>query len=72
MTEDAKGLTRKDLDGMTCQNPECDHTAHNGPLALTGRCHPGHAVHALYQDGQLFIVCAECETTITRVEVAAE
>lgn len=62
-------VTREVLDGMGCQMPGCDHTAHDG-LVLHARCHLDAATWATYHDGVLTISCAVCERVIVRLAVA--
>ncbi len=65
-------FTRKELDTMSCSNPDCNEV--HGPLQLTGNCHPGYAVHALYdqQRGVLVLECAACSKTVTSLLIAGE
>jgi hypothetical protein len=65
-----KTIYRESLDGMTCQNPGCDHTSHDHGLYLSPGCHPGGPVFALYDMGVLKIECATCHRPVAEVAVA--
>jgi len=64
-------LTQRDLEAVTCEMPGCDHTGHDGGLILSGRCHPGAPIRALYRDGVLVVSCAVCQGFIVNIAVAA-
>ena len=60
---------KEELDKLTCHNPGCDHTAHEG-LLLLPRCHgEGSQVH--YEDGELEITCKVCKAPVVKVAVAS-
>jgi hypothetical protein len=63
-------LTRAELDQMVCGTPDCDHSAHDGPLVFHSQCHPEAPTWAEYDRGILTITCAECEALLCQVEVA--
>lgn len=70
-----RALTRMDLDTWVCGNANCK--ARHQPLVVRSRCHgPDGPTLAVYDrdadPGVLQIICAECETLIARVRVAAE
>lgn len=64
-------LTRQQLDRLGCDNPGCDHTAHDG-LILHSNCHPDTPTWTEYNAnaGTLTIRCAECDHRIVRIAVA--
>ncbi len=64
-------LYREDLDKMTCGDPGCDHTAHDG-LYLHGACHIDSPTWAEYREGQLIITCATCKKLIGIIAVASK
>jgi hypothetical protein len=66
---DFKIVSRVDLDAMKCANPECDHTACDGPLVLQPRCHPMEGVTICYEAGLIVAVCKVCDKFIVAVEV---
>jgi hypothetical protein len=70
MTVD-RTLTRQELDRVSCDEPDCDHTAHDG-LYLHGNCHPSEPTWAVYNavSGTLTIECAVCGNDIIRIAVA--
>lgn len=58
------------LDALGCSNMFCDHTTHDSPLTVTGRCHPGKPVTATYYAGKIRVSCATCGRFVVAVEVA--
>ena len=64
-------LHRKDLDELNCQDPDCDHTAHDG-LVLNSECHPGEPTWVGYRamTGNVRVVCSVCGQTLTEIAVA--
>jgi len=69
-------LTRRDLDGMRCQFPGCDHTSLNcsaksaEPFYLHSRCHVSSPTWAIYQNGSLWITCSQCGDVVAVIQVA--
>lgn len=63
-------LTRAELDQTKCNNPGCDHTAHDSGLLLLAGCHPHAGVVVLYRLGVLTISCNECQKLAAEIEVA--
>lgn len=63
-------LYKEDLDSLPCGNPFCDHTAHDGPMVLKQRCHPGKGTTATYKDGQIEITCRICKQLVAVVAIA--
>lgn len=69
----SKISTRQELDAALaagCAIPGCDHTGHDGPMYLHGRCHMSSQVVATYQNGVLRILCGTCNGQIVAVRVA--
>lgn len=64
-------LTRRDLDGMTCAGPGCDHTAGKGhEMQMAGGCHPNAGTDATYLKGTIVLTCHQCHKYITTIGVA--
>jgi len=61
-------LYKEDLDEMQCA--ECGETACEDPIFFHGRCHLGKPTWCSYFDGELIIICSECEQEIARIAVA--
>lgn len=66
------GLTRKQLDAMTCGGPGgCDHTAGGGhEMYFHARCHMEAGTEASYKDGVITMSCAQCGLFIADIKVA--
>ena len=62
-------LTRRQLDTMTCMEPGCDHTAHDGGLTFRSVCHTRTPTWCEYRDGVLTVSCALCHKVITQIAV---
>jgi hypothetical protein len=61
-------LTRRELDGLSCMTPGCDHTTHDG-LVLFGRCHPRAPTVVQYRNGVVRVMCWECRALIAAIAV---
>jgi hypothetical protein len=70
MTQQVIG--RRVLDRMHCANPQCDHTAHNGPLILSSRCHPRRPLWLAYDNGVLTVTCGVCDAPVAQIAVAGD
>lgn len=62
-------VTRRDLDPLKCGTKGCGCA---GPLFLTPKCHPNHALTVEYDwtTGRLRIACATCELHVCTIAVA--
>ena len=73
MTE-GRPLTRSNLDHLVCGNAGCKKT--HEALVFHSNCHRSAPTWVRYDKdalpGVIEIVCAECESLITRIRVAAE
>jgi hypothetical protein len=59
--------TRADLDEGRCDDPGCEEC---GPFWFHPRCHPEAPTWASYHQGELRLVCAECDATVIAIAVA--
>lgn len=64
-------LTRKDLDRLECQHPNCTHEGHE-QFYLHSRCHMSSGVFACYdrRNGTVTMECAKCKKPIAVFQVA--
>jgi hypothetical protein len=65
-------LTRKTLDAMSCQAPECSH-AEDPELFIHGACHPDEPPWACYDrtTGAMAFHCSVCGNFVAAVAVAS-
>lgn len=56
-----------DLDRVRCPNNQC---MRKHPVRLDPGCHPGAPVELFYDDGELTVVCHECEKPFAKIAVA--
>lgn len=64
-------LTRRDLDGHRCQNPDCGNPeCGDGTVYFHGRCHPESPAWTSYSNGQVAVRCAECDGLVVEIRVA--
>ena len=62
-------LIQSDFAKMACMDPNCDCKG-NGPVVLSGRCHPGAPQKIAYRGGVLYCSCAICGAATTEIQVS--
>ena len=66
-------IYREQLDHMVeqgCQEPDCKHQAHDEPMYLHQKCHPGDGQYLLYYNGVMKALCKTCKALVQEVAVA--